>query len=247
MAEETFLFVDFDNTMVDTERLRSLYTAELARILASDYGGDENRWAAAIPPALDACMARYVATFEGRPLAGYCAWLPEEMARIAAEVFTGAGVAAPAGVPLSEVAQRAQFDALAACNAAIEGAEDALRTLFDRGVRTQVASAQDSEYLLAALIGSGLESYTESKFGPDLIDCAKEGPEFYQRMFDQVGVEPSRAIVLDDLPTCLRWAEEAGAKVVQACLLPASREPAFPHVLRRFSYLPELVEKLGAQ
>jgi len=46
------------------------------------------------------------------------------------------------------------FDALYGCNATFPGAEEALRELFE-GCSNQIASSQESDYLLAALIAQG--------------------------------------------------------------------------------------------
>src|SRR5262249_10976942 len=143
------------------------------------------------------------------------------------------------------LAAKIQFDALTACNAAFPHAESALRELHEMGVRTQTASSQESEYLLAALIGAGIESYIETKFGPDLVDCAKESPEYYCRIFKTCEIRPSQAIVVDDQPECLDWAEEAGARVIQARLIPDAQEQQFPNAITDLSSLPAMVLTLS--
>jgi FMN phosphatase YigB (HAD superfamily) len=247
MPDSTYLFLDFDDTLSDAAEHAAQYVRELAGLLASDCGGGAEQWAAAIAPAWQESVRRYEAKFTGNPLAGYNAWLEEERARMTEAIFAAVGAPLPAREPLGEFAKRVMFDALTGCNAAFPGAEDVLRELFEQGVRTQMASSQESDYLFAALIGAGVESYTESKFGPDLVDCAKEGPEFYRLIFEACGIRPSQAIVLDDLPVCLDWAEEAGAKVVQARIKPGGPEPEFPVVLTCLADLPELVKKISRE
>ena len=244
MSETVYLFVDFDNTLIDSDALRRQYVQELASILHRDFGGEIAGWEAALSPALDASQARYQATFSGNPLAGYTDWLAQERVRITQEVFGAMGVASPEGEPLGDLARRLQFEALTNCNTALPGAEEALRGLFEAGHRTQIASAWDSEFLFAALIGAGIESYTESKFGGDLVNCAKEGPEFYQRIFAACDIRPAQAIVVDDQAICLDWAEETGAKVIQARLMPNAPEPEFPLVLTRLTDLTQMVNSL---
>lgn len=240
-----YLFVDFDDTLCDHELLQRIYLDELAALLSSDFGATPDVWRAALVPEIAETRARYAERFRGAPLAGYTAWLPEERARLGAAVFQRAGVEPPVGEPMDQLVQRLQFDALSCCDAAIPGSRDALRELFEAGVRTQLASSNDSEYLFAAMMGAHLESYTESKFGPDLVDCAKEGPEFYQRIFAACNVHPSRAVVLDDRTECLDWAEEAGARVIQACVVAHAPEPEFPYVLRSYDNLMALLREMG--
>jgi phosphoglycolate phosphatase-like HAD superfamily hydrolase len=244
MPEGVFLFVDFDDTLSDFAALGGQYVEQLSRLLSSEFGGEPGEWAAATVPELEASVARYVEKFVGNPLAGYNAWIEEERARVAAAIFARVGRELPANEPLGPLAKRVQFDALTNCNAVFPGTEEALHALFEADVRIQLASSQESDYLLAALIGGGIESCTESKFGPDLVDCAKEGPEFYRRIFAMAEISPSQAIVLDDQAMCLDWAEEAGARVIQACLKANAAEPEFPVVLGSMAELPGLVESM---
>ena len=70
-----------------------------------------------------------------------------------------------------------------------------------------------------------LVDFMESRFGPDLVDCAKEGKEYYQRLFDSTGVSANKVVVVDDDPNALGWAMELGAKAVQAKLSTVRKHP----------------------
>jgi FMN phosphatase YigB (HAD superfamily) len=245
MAEQTYLFLDFDDTLCNMAEHRRQLVQELASLLTDEYGGGEDEWAPILAPILAASLIRYREEFGGQPLAGFNRWIIEQRARVAREILEAKGIGLPADTDFGGIAARLQFEALTACNASFPNTEEALRELFDMGVRTQLASSQESEYLLAALIGAGIESYTESKFGPDLVDCAKEGTEFYRRIFAACEISPAQAIVVDDQPECLVWAEEAGAKVIQARLKPDSPEQQFPMGITALSALPAAVRKLA--
>ena len=155
------------------------------------------------------------------------------------------------GLPIpsdaARIARETQFNALIQCNAAFPGAQEVVKALFDSGHRIQIASGQESEYLVAALRGAGLEKYIESKFGPDLIDCAKEGPEYYSRIFEATGVRAQDAVVVDDWPPAITWALQTGARVIQSKL---SRERHFETVqgvaaiLTDLRALPDEIEHL---
>src|SRR4030095_7634308 len=101
-------------------------------------------------------------------------------------------------------------------------------------------SGQESEWLRASLIGAGLESYLERKFGPDLIDCAKEGTAYYERLFAAAGVRAAEALVVDDQPDPLRWALQMGAKVIQAKLSPERHHETVPGVAAVLTHLRDL-------
>ena len=61
----------------------------------------------------------------------------------------------------------------------------------------------------------------------------------------QAGAGP--AMVVDDQAMCLDWAEETGARVVQACLKVGAEEPEFPVSFTNYEELPALVETMCGQ
>ena len=248
MPDECFVFLDFDDTLSDPFQFHTQYVREVGAILAPQFGGDADRWAKTAIDTLEALEREYVERFENNPLNGYRAWLEIVRERSARQMFEQMGLPVPADA--ARIARETQFNALLQCNAAFPGAVEAMAELFEAGCRIQIASGQESEYLMAALMGAGLESYTESKFGPDLVDCAKEGPEYYERIFAATGVKPAEIVVVDDSPPAIGWAMKAGATVIQSKL---SRERHFDvvagvaSVLTDMRDLPGLVESAFAR
>ncbi len=241
-----YIFIDFDNTLSDQYQFNVQYVREVGALLAPKYGGESETWAKAATDMMETLEQEYIARFLNNPLAGYCEWLAGMRERACALLFGAMGLPVPPNA--KQLAIETQFNALTACDAAFPGAYEALMTLFEDGYRTQMASGQESEWLLAALMGAGIESFTESKFGPDLVDCAKEGPEFYARLFAQVGVPAGETLVIDNDPLALDWAMEVGAKVIQAKVSPEEHREALPGipVVTDLRDLPRLVkETLG--
>jgi beta-phosphoglucomutase-like phosphatase (HAD superfamily) len=248
MPSERFVFLDFDDTVSDPFQFHTQYVREIGRLLGAQYGGEPDQWAKAAIDMLEVLDCEYRDRFEGYPLNGYRAWLETVRERSARKMFERMDIPMPPEA--DRVAREMQFNALLQCNAAFPGALEALSGLFDAGCRIQIASGQESEYLMAALMGAGLESYTESKFGPDLVDCAKEGPEFYHRIFAAAGADPANSVVVDDAPAAIGWALQAGAAVIQSKL---SRErhfdniPGIAAVMTDLRELPALVDSVFAR
>ena len=238
MPNTKFLFIDFDNTLSDLNQFLEQYVRETSSFLAPRYGGSEVAWAQATLGMIQALEQDYKARFVGNPLAGYCAWLEEARAKASEWLFQGVGLPLPAN-PYA-VTMDVQFQGLSACNATYPGAAEAMQTLFEQDYRVQVASGNDSEYLLAALLGAGIESFMESKFGPDLIDCAKEGPEYYERIFAASEVSAADTLVIDDHPDAIRWALQTGTKVIQAKMSPNVSVETIPGVVAVMTDLREL-------
>ena len=51
-------------------------------------------------------------------------------------------------------------------------------------------------------------------YGPDLIETLKEGPEYYERIFADLGIAAAEALVVDDSPRAIEWATQVGAHTV---------------------------------
>ena len=219
---EQFLFLDFDDTLSDRSLFIPQYINELSSNLTRLYGGEKLKWESACARMISDIEQSYLAIFIDRPDAGYRTWLDETRLNSITTMFERVGCALPEEP--DRVAKELQFNALIGCNAAFPNAFETMNTLYESGYRIQISSANESEFLLAALIGAGIESFTESKFGPDLVDCAKEGPLFFEKIFEAAQVKAEDAIVIDDHPAVLQWAKSLGARVVQARMLPSSPE-----------------------
>jgi HAD superfamily hydrolase (TIGR01509 family) len=98
--------------------------------------------------------------------------------------------------------------------AAYPGAVDAIRVLHRRGYALNTASGEPSAHLEGYLTGMGVLPAFTRLYGPDLVNTAKAGPLYYERVFRHVGVTPADALVVDDSPQALSWARAAGAKTI---------------------------------
>ncbi|MGA7672464.1 MAG: HAD family hydrolase [Nitrolancea sp.] len=102
----------------------------------------------------------------------------------------------------------------ARANSAIAGAADAVHALHRAGYTLYTASGTTSWELRAILEHMGIADLFSGIYGPDLVDHVKHGSIFYRKMFEDAGVAPSQALVIDSDATCCRWASEVGANAV---------------------------------
>jgi FMN phosphatase YigB (HAD superfamily) len=81
-------------------------------------------------------------------------------------------------------------------------------------------------------------------YGPDLIDTFKEGPEYYKRIFADVGTVPRDALVVDDNPRAIMWAAQVGAQTIlvgdAACA-----ERGVGHRVKSLAPLPAIMQQLN--
>jgi FMN phosphatase YigB (HAD superfamily) len=212
------VFFDFDDTLSEQIPFNLQYVRGIGAALSTLYGGDTEEWAAHAADMMVALEADYVARFRHNPLNGYCDWLPGMLAQAANRLFTGMNLAVPQEA--AEVAYRMRERALTGCATLFPGASEAVLALHARGVPLHMASGNDAAHLSAALRGAGLDACFGRLYGPDLIDCAKEGPEFYTRLLAAEGLAPHQALFIDNDPAAIGWARAAGAEAIQVKLLP---------------------------
>jgi HAD superfamily hydrolase (TIGR01509 family) len=110
------------------------------------------------------------------------------------------------------------------------------------GVTLYTASGERSLELDGYLRGLAIRDCFEGDlFGIDLVKMPKVNPTFYTRIFLRLGIEPVRAIVVDDSPMAVAWARAAGAHAV---LLDRSRSgaPAADGVIGSLEQLAPLLQ-----
>jgi HAD superfamily hydrolase (TIGR01509 family) len=99
-------------------------------------------------------------------------------------------------------------------HAPMAGATEAILALHGGGFELHTASGEYSDDLDAILRKLGVRHCFGRLYGPDLVNSLKAGPEYYRRVFAGTGVQPGNALVVDDSPRALGWAQEMGAKTV---------------------------------
>ena len=106
--------------------------------------------------------------------------------------------------------------------AAFPGVVDAIRALHRDGHLLHTASGESSADLDGYLHGMGVRACFRRLYGPDLLDTFKSSPQFYRSLFQDAGVAPHDAVVVDDSVVAVSWAAEAGARTVLIGAAPSS-------------------------
>ena len=98
--------------------------------------------------------------------------------------------------------------------AAFPGVVDTIRALRRQGYTLHTASGECSLDLEGYLHAMGVRDCFGRLYGPDLIETLKEGPEYYERIFADLGIAAADAVVVDDSPRAIEWAMRMGAHAV---------------------------------
>jgi HAD superfamily hydrolase (TIGR01509 family) len=112
------------------------------------------------------------------------------------------------------LARRAAAFITCRVQAAFPGVVDTIRTLHRQGYMLHTASGESSLDLAGYLQAMGVRDCFGRLYGPDLIEALKEGPEYYERIFADLGIEAAEALVVDDSPRAIGWAMQVGARTV---------------------------------
>jgi HAD superfamily hydrolase (TIGR01509 family) len=125
-----------------------------------------------------------------------------------------AGVGTPPEEECLRLARCATAFITCRVQAAFPGVADTIRTLHRQGYTLHTASGESSLDLTGYLQAMGVRDCFGRLYGPDLIDTLKEGPEYYERIFADLGIAAADALVVDDSPRAIEWATQVGARAV---------------------------------
>lgn len=194
---------------------RSLQWQHLvAEYLAPKLGGNPDDWGEANSIVAELEFKIYKEHPWQRPDADYLKFRERSYENWLSRMCEQVGVDAPAGEECVKMARETNAFVTRRVRSACPGAVEAIRTLHSTGHQLYTASGEDSEDLGGYLEGMGVRDLFERLYGPDLVNTAKEVPSYYERIFEDAGVLPDEAVVVDDSRRVLRWAKALGAAAV---------------------------------
>jgi HAD superfamily hydrolase (TIGR01509 family) len=124
------------------------------------------------------------------------------------------GVGAPPEEECLRLARLAEAVITRRVSAAFPGVVDTIRILHRQGCTLHTASGESSSELAGYLQAMGVRDSFGRLYGPDLIETLKVGPEYYERIFADLGIATSDTLVVDDSPRAIEWAIQVGARTV---------------------------------
>lgn len=89
-----------------------------------------------------------------------------------------------------------------------------LEELTSDGYKMYLATATDFEYAEIGIKANNLDKYLEKIYTPDTIGASKGSIEYYEKIAEDIGVNPSQIIFFDDAHYANVLAKEAGFKTV---------------------------------
>jgi phosphoglycolate phosphatase-like HAD superfamily hydrolase len=209
------IFLDDGGVMNDNNVRAPQWQELVGEYLSPRLGGDPQSWSAANKVAAPGAWEAFSRVVEHEPESEF-APLGREMDRAwLASMCEIVGIATPPAEECVALTRETASFVTRRVRSAYPGAIDAIRELQAQGYSLGTASGEMSPELDGYLEGMGVrELFTMPLFGPDLVNLPKNSPRYYERIFDNANVNPRNAIVVDDAPHVLDWAESLGARTV---------------------------------
>ena len=209
--QSTAVFLDGAGVLLDTSVMPEQWRRAVGEHLAPRLGGTAERWAAANVAAFGLWAARVTeAARRAGPRKG------SRDAHLAARTAWLSDMCEHAGVPLPDAAEALAEETSRVCGervrAPLGDAVEAVRTLRAAGYTLYTSSGQPSWEIRSYLRALGIEDLFERTYGCDLVDRWKSGPHYYRAMCEDAGIDPRRAVTVDDKSVVLDWAKKAGMR-----------------------------------
>ncbi len=208
------IFLDDGGVMNDNRARGPQWQRLLGEFFPPRLGGTAEGWARVNPVVANRLFEEYMTTVLGSGRDYHTYWREYQI-----DWLRGMADMLEVALPPSDDEVFALAEAAAAyvtprVRSAFPGAVDAIRDLHAHGFTLYTASGERSVELAGYLTGMGVRERFTRLYGPDLVSTFKEGPHYYARIFADAGIAPQDALVVDDAPSALGWACEAGARAV---------------------------------
>jgi HAD superfamily hydrolase (TIGR01509 family) len=206
------IFLDDGGVITDKARRAAEFERLVGDCFVPLLGGTEEAWNHAVSAA---DFVGFYRAYQLRWIGGMCELL---------------GLPTPPEEECLDLASRALRWISRRIHAVLPGAVETIRLLHRQGYALHTASGACSLELAGSFEGLGVRSCFGRLYGADLINIFKEGPEYYARLFADVGVQPAEALVIDDSADATRWAARLGARTVLVSSSPHLQTGATLHL-----------------
>lgn len=228
---QLIVFLDDDGVMNDSIQRTLQWRQHASDFFTSVLGGQPTTWRIANHVVTE----RLLATHTNIDHVYIVSWIQGMCEMV--------GIATPAEEQCLNLAHSAFVYITQHLDASFPGAIDAIRALHAQGYTLHTASAESSRDLAGHLKSMGVQDCFGRLYGPDLIDTSKESASYYERIFADLGIAPSHALIVDDNPHAISWAAEVGAKTVLVCDAPPPQTQATLHI-KSLAELPHYIHQI---
>ncbi|NPD89353.1 MAG: HAD hydrolase-like protein [Asgard group archaeon] len=237
------IFFD-DGGVMNDNKLRGIqWMKMIGEYFSPKYGGEPHQWAEGNFDFINEIDAEYNVNLEEGNLEDYQEYFSDFILRWITSMFDYVGIECPSTEKHKEIYFEVVDIITPNVKSAFPGVIDCIKIIHNIGLKLYTSSAEHSKELKGYLRGMRVINCFEGFYGPDLVNTHKTDESFYEAIFNDIGLDSKRAIVIDDKPRFLERAQKVGANVIQACLT-EEIEASFQYYVNHMSELPEVVEQV---
>ena len=207
------VFLDDGGVLNDNERRAVEWRRYVPEFFIPRLGGTADAWSEANRVVALESWHRYLAHM-AVATQGVEPYLREADRRWLRDMCSLVGVPGPLPDEIDDLVTAAQRYACERCRSAYPDVIGAVFLLAREGLALHTASGETSAQLAAYLRGMGVRDCFDRLYGTDLVDRFKCGPAYYAAIVADSGVDPHEAVVVDDSPEALGWAEACGLRPI---------------------------------
>lgn len=211
------IFLDDGGVLNDNSLRGPEWERLIGEYLSPRLGGEPLRWEEANRIVFEAQLRRWEAWMAEQPLTSFEEFFTsrEENVRWLGGMCEHVGIPVPGEDDCHALAVETSDYVMPRVRCAYDGAAETVAALAASGYRLFTASSGTHRELNAYLTGMGVRGYFgERLYGPDIVQRHKHTLDYYQRILEDAGVDPSEALVLDDSARQVELARAAGARAV---------------------------------
>ena len=212
MSPTRVLFVDKGGVLLDNSALSVQWRRLIGEFLAPRLGGRHEDWGAANVPAFQRQWERFQQAAAAGGPADIRGFFAKDARQWFLEMCDGVGIERPTDDVADTIAADTVSYVKGRLDIPVPRALAALRALRSRGVVLHTASADAHDDLVEFLERIGGRDLFDRVYGSDLVNTWKFGPDYYRAVLADSGVDPARAVVVDDSPQAIAWASECGLR-----------------------------------
>ena len=234
-------FLDVDGVITDFEHLPAQWDRYIGDLLAPALGREVEDWGRANRAVFPGVWAQNT---EWGPDPAYRQ--RREGIEIIAAMCDHLNVARPSDDRSEALWQEIEVHVANQGVAIFPGARAAVEALSSRWA-VHTATGNPSRRVVAYFRSIDALDLLGVPSGPDLVGIWKATPEFYDRTFALAGVDPRRAVVVDDAPGQLELAASRGARTVLVDATGDEDGSDFDAVVRVIDEVPAAIEAIAAR
>lgn len=211
------LFFDNNGVISDSNLGSKLWKKGIAEFFAPRFGGEPEKWMEANVHAMKFIIAKVREDQEKSLERSRKEFDIFQNQMWIEKMFDYVGIAYPPKSNYMKIQQQADAAIIPHIDPSYRGIKETIKSL-KKSFHLHTASSENSQTLGMKLKAMNIRTQFDLLFGSDLVNTMKTNSEYYERIFEYSKTNPQDAIVIDDNPVLLHYAESTGAEVIQSCL-----------------------------